>query len=196
MASAGSWPGASRRLNLARARGSSVLEATSTAGASKPMMDSAGLVHSREAMVPVPASWTPSSTEASARYSASVRSTATSSRLTRPCTATLPSASWSVAIRRASSVGASSTGPPNIPGVHGMVQDLHLDGSVHQSAQAGGQGRNAHLPVAGVGHDNHVGAQQFTVGFQERPERRRAGFLLALEEEGHAQAQFVAEHVA
>ena len=50
MASAGSWPGASRRLNLARARGRRVLEATSTAGASKPMMDSAGLVHIREAM--------------------------------------------------------------------------------------------------------------------------------------------------
>ncbi|MCY1237209.1 hypothetical protein D9M72_498960 [compost metagenome] len=115
MASAGSWPGASRRLNFARARGSSVLEATSTAGASKPMMDSAGLVHSREAMVPLPARRTPSSTDASARYSASVRSTETSSLLTRPFTATFPSSSWRVAIRRESSVGASRTAPPNIP---------------------------------------------------------------------------------
>ena len=44
--------------------------------------------------------------------------------------------------------------------VHGMLQDLDFDGSVDQAAEAGGQGRNAHLPVAGVRHDNHVGAEQ------------------------------------
>ena len=142
----------------------------------------------------MPASCTPSSTEASARYSASVRSTATSSRLTSPAIATLPSSSWRVAMRRASRVGASSTGPPNMPGVHGVVQDLDLDGAVHQAAQAGGQRRDADLPVAGVGHHDHVGAQQFAVGFQEGPERRRAGLLLAFEEEGHAEAQVVAQH--
>jgi len=67
MAASGSWPGARRMLNLARAAGIKVLEATSTAGTSMPMMDNAGLVQRREPMVPLPASRTPSSTDASAR---------------------------------------------------------------------------------------------------------------------------------
>ncbi|CAH0326802.1 hypothetical protein SRABI128_05575 [Microbacterium sp. Bi128] len=78
--------------------------------------------------------------------------------------------------------------------MHGVVQDLDLDGAVHQAAQAGGERWNADLPVAGVGHDDHVRAEQLAVGFQELPERWRAGFLFALEEERHAQAQFVTEH--
>ena len=97
-------------------------------------------------------------------------------------------------MRRDSRVGRVQHGAAEHAGVHGVVQDLDLDGAVHQAAQAGGEGRDADLPVAGVGHDDHVGAQQFAVGFQERAERRGAGFLLALEEEGHAQAQIVAEH--
>ena len=51
--------------------------------------------------------------------------------------------------------------------VHCMLQDLDFDGAVHQSAKAGGQGRNADLPVAGIRHDDDVGAQQLPVGFQE-----------------------------
>ena len=79
-------------------------------------------------------------------------------------------------------------------GVDGVVQDLDLDGAVDQAAEAGGQRGDADLPVAGVGDDDHVGAQQFPVGFEEGAERRGAGFLLAFEEEGHAEAKVVAQH--
>ena len=85
-------------------------------------------------------------------------------------------------------------GPAEHAGVDGVVQDLDLDGAVDQAAEAGGERGDADLPVAGVGHDDHIGAQQFPVGFQERAERRGAGFLLPLEEEGDAEAQIVAQH--
>ena len=74
-----------------------------------------------------------------------------------------------------------------------MVQHLDLDGAVHQAAKAGGQGRDANFPVAGVGDNDHVGAQQVPVRFKEGAERRRSGLLLPFKEEGHAQAKSVAK---
>jgi hypothetical protein len=70
-----------------------------------------------------------------------------------------------------------------------VLQDLDFDGPVHQPAQACCKGRNAHLPVAGIGHDDDISAEQLPVGLQERPERGRACFLLAFEKERHAEAQ-------
>jgi hypothetical protein len=88
-------------------------------------------------------------------------------------------------------VGASSTGPPNIPEWTAWSKHANLESAVHQAAKAGSQGGHAHLPVAGVGHHDHIGPQKFLVLFKERPEGRRAGFFLALKEEGHAQAKIV-----
>ncbi len=78
--------------------------------------------------------------------------------------------------------------------VDGVVKDLDLNGAVNQAAEACGERGDADLPVARVGHDNHVCTQQLLVGFQEGTERRGPGLLLALEEEGHAEAKIVAQH--
>ena len=142
----------------------------------------------------MPASRTPSSTEASARYSASRE---VHGDVVPADQAGDRDAAVGVVQGRdqAGEQGRGvQHGAAEHAGVDGVVQDLDLDGAVDQAAQARGEGGNADLPVAGVGHDDHVGAQQFLVGLQERAERRGAGFLLALEEEGHAEAQIVAQH--
>ncbi len=61
-------------LTLARATGTSVLEAAATDGASMPVTAIAGPAQSRSVRAPVPVSRTPSSIPASARNCASVRS--------------------------------------------------------------------------------------------------------------------------
>ena len=71
-----------------------------------------------------------------------------------------------------------------------MVQHPQLDLAVDQAAQRRRQGRHAHLPVRGVGHDDDVGREQVAVRVQERTERRRARLLLALEEDRDADRQF------
>ena len=79
--------------------------------------------------------------------------------------------------------------------VHGVVEDLDLDGAVDESAQARGQGGDADLPVAGVGDDDDVGPELVLIGLEEGAEGRRPGLLLALDEQGHADAERVAEHL-
>ena len=66
-ASAGSSPGASRTLILARAVGTSAFGAALVGGASMPRTDTDGLVHIRSTIRPVPMSSTPSSMPASSR---------------------------------------------------------------------------------------------------------------------------------
>ena len=73
-------------------------------------------------------------------------------------------------------------------GVHGMVQGAHLDDHVDEAAQAGGQRRGAHRPVRGVGDDDEVRRERLAMRLDEGAEGRRARLLLALDEDGHADA--------
>ena len=66
-------------------------------------------------MAPVPTSDTPSSTPAWRRKSASGHSAPSQSPSSRPSTARLPSAVWSVAIRRVRASSASGAAPPKCP---------------------------------------------------------------------------------
>jgi energy-coupling factor transporter ATP-binding protein EcfA2 len=114
-ATAGSCPGASRRLTTARAEGSSTLATCATRGASMPSTAMAGCCQSRSTRVPVPINSTPSSAAASARKVASSRSGTCELLCTRPGIATRPLSSCRVAISRHSAVSASPSGPPNTP---------------------------------------------------------------------------------
>ena len=64
-------PGAMRRLMRQRAAGTRVLDAPSTLGASKPVIDRAGWVQSRSTTLPVPIHSMPSAAPDSARSRAS-----------------------------------------------------------------------------------------------------------------------------
>ena len=68
------------------------------------------------------------------------------------------------------------------PGVDGVAEGPHLDVGPHQAAQRGRERGLADVPVAGVGDDDHVGAQLVVVLLEQRRQRVRADLLLALDE--------------
>ena len=184
-------------LTLARAAGMSVLEAAATDGASMPMTAIAGPAHSRSVRPPVPVSCTPSSSPASARNCASVRSSGSAppepaEPRVRPGTATSPRSSCRVASIRHSTVSASGTGPPYRPLCTPWLQRAHLHDHAGPAAQRGGQRRGVRGPVRRVGEHHHVGADPVGVGRQELRQRRRADLLLALDEHGDPDREPVA----
>ena len=150
-------PGAIRIEILARAAGTRVLLAPSTLGASRPVMLSEGLVHSRSTTGPSPIHSTPGLAPDSARSRSSGYSTSAAGPLCRPSTATLPSSSCRR--RDQPAQGHQRVGDQAAPhaGVDGVGEGADLDVDPDQAAQAGGEGGLADVPVAGVGDDDDVG---------------------------------------
>ena len=73
-----------------------------------------------------------------------------------------------------------------------MGERADLDVEPDQAAQAGGQGRDADVPVAAVGDHDHVGAQLVEVLLQQRREAVGADLLLALDEHHDVDREVVA----
>ena len=74
-------------------------------------------------------------------------------------------------------------------GVKRVVEHVETDVNLDDAAQRGGQGRDADLPVGGVGHDDDVGGQAVAVSGQEVLERGAAHLLLTLDEDRHGAGQ-------
>ena len=70
-----------------------------------------------------------------------------------------------------------------------MVEHVETNIDLDDAAQRGGQGRDADLPVGGVGHDDDVGGQAVAVGGQEVLEGGAAHLLLTLDEDRHGAGQ-------
>ena len=70
-----------------------------------------------------------------------------------------------------------------------MIEHVEADIDLDDTAQQGGQGRGADLPVGGVGHDDDVGGEPVTVGGQEALEGGAADLLLPLDEDRHRAGQ-------
>jgi hypothetical protein len=68
--------------------------------------------------------------------------------------------------------------------VHAVVQGAHLDQAVDQSAQRRGEGGYADVPVVRVGEHEDIGGQPVAMLVEDGRQRRRAGLLLALDEDG------------
>ena len=122
------------------------------------------------------------------------RSTVASSRLTRPAIATLPSSSWRVAIRRDSRVGASSTGPPNMPECTAWSRTLT---SMVPSTRPRRLVVSAGMPTFQLleSATTITSARSSSRWVSRKVRKRRgAGFLLALEEERDAEAEVLAQH--
>ncbi len=114
-AASGSWPGASRTVMRAVVEGSRVFDARATVGTSMPVTVADGRAQTRAATDPEPVRCTPSGTPVWARNTSSGYSTAGSGAVTRPGTATEPSASQSRSSSRTSAVTASGAAPPYEP---------------------------------------------------------------------------------
>ena len=108
-------PGAMRIEMRARAAGTRVLEAPATFGASRPVIERAGLVHSRSTAEPEPIHSRPGAAPDSARSRSSGYSTSAAGPLCSPLIATLPSSSCRLAITRLSAISESGTRPPHMP---------------------------------------------------------------------------------
>ena len=74
-------------------------------------------------------------------------------------------------------------------GVHRVVERLDAHDDADAAAQGRREGRRADVPVAGVGDDDGVGGEPVAVLLEDGAERRRAGLLLALDEDGDADRQ-------
>ena len=74
-----------------------------------------------------------------------------------------------------------------------MGQRAYLDVHPDQAAQAGGQRRDADVPVARVGDHDDVGGQPVAVLAQQVGEGLGGDLLLALDEEPHGDRQVVAQ---
>ena len=96
-----------------------------------------------------------------------------SRRPASPSTATLPSSSWSVAIRRVSASSASGAAPPKWPLCRAPLERAQRHGELAVAAQRLRQRRLPHLPVAVVGDHHHVGAHQ--LGLARRRPRAAPG---------------------
>jgi hypothetical protein len=70
--------------------------------------------------------------------------------------------------------------------VHSVVQRAHLDVARDDPAQRDRDPGLSRPPVARVGEDHGIGAQLVAELLKELPEVRRAPFLLAFDEDGHA----------
>ena len=73
-----------------------------------------------------------------------------------------------------------------------MVERLHAQAELGIAAQRDGESGGAGIPVAGVGHDDDVGAQGIRMIGEELGERQRACLLLTLEEERDAEVEVIA----
>ena len=81
-----------------------------------------------------------------------------------------------------------------MPGVHGVGQRADLDVAAHEPAQAGGQRRDADVPVAGVGDHDDVGAQVVAVLVRGEPARvSEPTSSSPSTKNGHVDRQVVAE---
>ena len=102
----------------------------------------------------------------------------------RPLTATLPAASCSGrnhAAQRGERVRHRAT---ILAAVHGVIERADLDRAVDNAAQRRDQGRLPDSPVRAVRNHDGVGLQQLLVGAEELGQVRRAGLLLAFDEDG------------
>ncbi len=186
-------PGAIRRLSRARAAGTRVLLEPATLGASRPITDSDGLVQSRSTLEPLPIQPTLRRSRRTRPGGAPRGSRRRPrGRRTSPSTATLPSSSW----RRGDQAGQGhhGVGDEAAPhaGVDGVGEGADLDVEPDQAAQAGGEGRDADVPVAAVGDHDHVGAELVEVLLQQGREAVGPDLLLALDEHHHVDRQVVA----
>ena len=77
-------------------------------------------------------------------------------------------------------------------GVDGVGEGADLDVDADQAAQAGGQGGDADVPVAAVGDHDDVGAELVEVLLQQRREAVGADLLLALDEHHDVDREVVA----
>ena len=182
-----------RRLIRQRAAGTRVLEAPSTLGASRPVIDSAGWVQSRSTTLPVPIHSMPSAAPDSARSRASGYSTSAAGPEWRPSIG--DAAVVVVEAGDQAAQGHDRVGHEAAPhaAVHGVGQRADLDVHPHQAAQARGEGGLADVPVAGVGDDDDVGLEAVLVGVEQLDEGVGADLLLALDEHHQVDRQLVAE---
>ena len=74
-----------------------------------------------------------------------------------------------------------------------VVEGADLDDAFDKPPQRGGQRGRTDVPVARVGDHDHVTSQPLVVLGEQRLERRRAGLLLALDEDGHPDGKVVSE---
>ena len=179
---------------MARATGTSVLEAAATGGASIAMTARAG--RGPQPLGEAAGAGQPDPVEQAglgAQLRSSVRSgPCVNGPRTRPGTATSPCSSCRVASIRHSAVSASGIGPPNRPlcTPWRSVRDLHDRAGA--ATQRGGQRGHLRGPVHRVGEHHHVGPQPVVEGIKERLERGRADLLLALDQHRYADREVVA----
>lgn len=74
------------------------------------------------------------------------------------------------------------------------VGGLHRDLLTHQPAQSDADRRRVAIPHAGIADQREIGLEFAGIGLEERLQRRRTGFLLALEQDGDAARQ-IAMHL-
>ena len=186
-------PGAIRIEIRQRAAGTRVLLAPATLGASRPVIESAGLVQSRSTVEPSPIQPIAGTAPDSARSRSSGYSTSAAGPACRPVDRDV--AAVVVQRRDQPGEGHQRVGDEPAPhaGVHGVGQRADLDVHPDQAAQAGRQGGDADVPVAGVGDHDDVGAQVVEVLLQQRGQGLGADLLLALDEEDDVDRQVVAE---
>ncbi len=183
-----------RRVSFARARGTSIIEAESTAGASMPMTLIAGPVHNLDVRVPVP----------SRCHAVQHPRVGTElllgeiQRVRRTSRQTVDRNVADLVVQSRDQPGQGREGVRYRASVQtvvdGVIERRHLDCDADAAPQRRREGGNSDPPVHGVRQDDDVGGQPLTVAVEEGRQGRRPRLLLALDDHGDSDAQVVAEH--
>ena len=186
-------PGAMRRLRCGSGRRApGCCDAPATLGASRPVIDSAGLVQSRSTVEPL-------ADPLDAGDGAGLGAQPLLGVLDVGGRTRVEAGDGDVAgvvvergdqpAQRHQRVGDQAA--PHA-GVDGVGQGTDLDVRADQAAEAGGEGGLADVPVAGVGDHDDVRGEGVLVGLEQRGQGVGADLLLPLDEERDADRQVVA----